>query len=130
MITRRRFLEHSALAPATLACRSLSLCAAEGSTDSRAPVHLAIIGSTYHYGSELQTLADRFLVGYPHEGDWHMPNVQVVSMYVERRPSVESALAVSAPKEGSVRTRIAGRRSLRACSRALRLAGANRSRLP
>ena len=90
MITRRRFLEHSALAPATLACRSLSLSAAEGSADSRAPVHLAIIGSTYHYGSELQTLADRFLVGYPHEGDWHMPNVQVVSMYVERRPSVES----------------------------------------
>ena len=78
MITRRRFLEHSALAPATLACRSLSLSAAEGSADSRAPVHLAIIGSTYHYGSELQTLADRFLVGYPHEGDWHMPNVQVV----------------------------------------------------
>src|SRR5262249_7168135 len=50
------------------------------------PLRLAIIGTTYHYGSELQILADRFLVGYPQQGDWHMPNVRVVSMYVEKAP--------------------------------------------
>jgi hypothetical protein len=24
-------------------------------------------------------------VGYPYEGDWHIPNVQVVSVYVDER---------------------------------------------
>ena len=32
----------------------------------------------------MQTLADRFLVGYPYDGEWHMPNVQVVSVYVDQ----------------------------------------------
>lgn len=31
----------------------------------------------------MQIIADRFLVGYGHEGDWHTPNVKVVSMFVE-----------------------------------------------
>src|SRR5437879_4806451 len=79
MLTRRRFLNTSAL----LGCgRLLDVAAAQAPT----PLRLAVIGNTYHYGSELQTIADRFLVGYPHEGDWHMPNVRVVSMYVEARP--------------------------------------------
>jgi hypothetical protein len=54
---------------------------------------VAIIGSTYHYGSDLQTIADRFLVGYPHDGDWHIPNVQVVSVYVEARRRAGQAAA-------------------------------------
>ena len=33
----------------------------------------------------MQTIADRFLVGYPQDGEWHMPNVQVVSVYVDQR---------------------------------------------
>jgi hypothetical protein len=48
-------------------------------------LRLAILGSTYRHGSNLQTIADRFLVGYPCEGDWHMPNVKVVSVYVDER---------------------------------------------
>jgi hypothetical protein len=31
----------------------------------------------------MQTLVDRFLVGYPYDGEWHTPNVQVVSLYVD-----------------------------------------------
>jgi hypothetical protein len=85
MITRHRFLgrflERSALASAALSYRPLLPSAA-----AQAPLRLAVIGTTYHYGSDLQTIADRFLLGYPHEGDWHMPNVQVVSMYVEAGP--------------------------------------------
>jgi hypothetical protein len=90
MLNRRRFLGYSALAPAILADRWLlpSAAAQEASRPSGTPLRLAIIGSTYHYGSDLQTIADRFLVGYPHEGDWHIPNVQVVSMYVEPKPRV------------------------------------------
>jgi hypothetical protein len=53
--------------------------------DAQRPVRLAILGSTYTLGSDLQMIADRFLVGYPHEGDWYKPNVQVVSLYVDER---------------------------------------------
>ncbi len=49
------------------------------------PLRLAILGSVYHLGSNMQTIGDRFLVGYPYDGDWHMPNVQVVSVYVDQR---------------------------------------------
>jgi hypothetical protein len=73
-----------------LACppllRSSLLRSAFGQTPSAGrPLRLAIIGSTYRRGSNLQTIADRFLVGYPYEGEWHVPNVQVVSLYVDER---------------------------------------------
>jgi hypothetical protein len=67
MLTRRRFLG----------------CSAVLAAKAQTPLRLAVIGNTYHYGSDLQIIADRFLVGYPHDGDWRMPNVRVVSMYVE-----------------------------------------------
>jgi hypothetical protein len=53
----------------------------DGSTPR--PIRLAVLGSSYRLGSDLQTIADRFLVGYPSEGEWHLPRVQVVSMYVD-----------------------------------------------
>ncbi|MGH9450745.1 MAG: hypothetical protein ACRD11_09395 [Terriglobia bacterium] len=86
MLTRRRFLGYSALAPALLASRPL-LRSSFGQTPdgSGRPLRLAILGSVYHVGSNLQSIADRFLVGYPLEGGWHMPNVQVVSVYVDSR---------------------------------------------
>jgi hypothetical protein len=49
-------------------------------------MRLAVLGTSYHYGSAMQTIVDRFLVGYPHEGEWHMPDVQIVSMYLDGRP--------------------------------------------
>lgn len=83
MLTRRRFVGYSALGSSMLACPPLlrSALAQEG----QRPLRLAIIGSTYSLGSDLQTLADRFLVGYPFEGDWHKPNIQVVSLYLDER---------------------------------------------
>jgi hypothetical protein len=82
MITRRRFVGYSALGSSMLAYPPLMRTAL--AQDTR-PIRLAILGSTYHLGSNLQTIADRFLVGYPHDGDWHKPNVQVVSLYVDER---------------------------------------------
>ena len=82
MLTRRRFVGYSALSSSMLAYPPL-LRPASRPESTRRPLRLAIIGSTYRCGSDLQTIADRFLVGYPFEGDWHMPNVQVVSVYVE-----------------------------------------------
>ena len=87
MLTRRRFVGYSALSSAMLACPSWlrSAFAQTPSGTAQPPLRLAILGSVYHPGSNLQTIGDRFLVGYPYEGDWHMPNVQVVSMYVDQR---------------------------------------------
>jgi hypothetical protein len=41
----------------------------------------------------MQTLADRFLVGYPYGGEWHMPNVQLVSVYVDQLEREDAACA-------------------------------------
>lgn len=86
MLTRRRFVGYSAMASALWASRPL-LGSAFGQTPASAqrPLRLAILGSVYSLGSDMQSLADRFLVGYPKDGDWHMPNVQVVSVYVDQR---------------------------------------------
>jgi hypothetical protein len=84
MLTRRRFVGYSALSSAMLANGPL-LRSAFSQTSTQRPLQLAILGSVYRRGSNLQTIADRFLVGYPHEGDWHMPNIKVVSLYVDQR---------------------------------------------
>ena len=83
MLTRRRFVGYSALSSAMLAYRPL-LPNGWPQEPGQRPLRLAILGSVYHYQSNMQTLADRFLVGYPHDGEWHMPNMQVVSMYVDQ----------------------------------------------
>ena len=93
MLTRRRFVGYSALSSAMLAFPSwLRSGFAQTPTGSaQRPLRLAILGSVYHLGSNLQTIGDRFLVGYPHEGDWHIPNVQVVSVYVDQRVRMANA---------------------------------------
>jgi hypothetical protein len=91
MITRRRFVGYSALGSSMLAYPPLVRAAF--AQDAQRPIRLAVLGSTYTLGSNLQTIADRFLVGYPFEGDWHKPNVQVVSLYVDERIRRASAAA-------------------------------------
>jgi hypothetical protein len=83
MLTRRRFVGYSALSSAMLAYRPL-LHNGWGQAPAQRPLRLAILGSTYRYQSQMQTLADRFLVGYPYDGEWHLPNLQVVSVYVDQ----------------------------------------------
>jgi hypothetical protein len=57
-----------------------------GAAGGRSAPHAtgAILGSVYRPQSNMQALADRFLVGYPYDGEWHTPNVQVVSVYVDQ----------------------------------------------
>jgi hypothetical protein len=95
MLTRRRFLGYSALTPAIMAYHPLlGLAPAQVARDSSRPVvRLAVLGNTFHLGSSLQTITDRFLVGYPWEGDWYVPKVQVVSMYLEPKPAPEVGAA-------------------------------------
>lgn len=90
MLTRRRFLGYSALTPAILAYRPLlGSASTQAARASSRTIRLAVLGNTFQLGSSLQTITDRFLIGYPWEGDWHLPNVQVVSMYIEPRPVTE-----------------------------------------
>lgn len=49
-------------------------------------LRLAVIATIYRYLSHAQHFVDRFLVGYPVDGAWHRPNVEVVSLYVDQKP--------------------------------------------
>ena len=46
----------------------------------------AVIATVYTYLSHAQHFADRFMVGYPYEGEWRSSQVKVVSLYVEQKP--------------------------------------------
>jgi hypothetical protein len=85
MLTRRRFVGYSALSSSMLAYPSLLRSAFGQTPSAQRPIRLAILGSTYRRGSNMQTIADRFLAGFPYQGDWHMPNVKVVSLYIDER---------------------------------------------
>lgn len=88
MLTRRRFLGYSALAPALLRYLSPRRSSAAEMPDGSDSLllRLAVIGTEYRYGSQLQTIVDRFLIGYPENGTWHRPNVRVVSLYLDPKP--------------------------------------------
>ena len=86
MLTRRRFLESAAVAP-------LAVNALQGAE----PKRLAIVCTIYKYLSHAQHMGDRFLIGYPLQGEWHMPNMKVVSLYVDQKP--EGDLSQARAKE-------------------------------
>jgi hypothetical protein len=50
------------------------------------PRRIAIVTTIYRYLSHAQHIGDRFLIGYPHEGQWHRPDMKVVSLYVDQKP--------------------------------------------
>jgi hypothetical protein len=47
---------------------------------------VAVICTSYTDQSHGQAITDRFLIGYPHEGRWHRPDLRVVALYVEQKP--------------------------------------------
>lgn len=72
MLTRRAFLQ--------------TIAALSAAAQSSGPKRIAVITTVYKYLSHGQHIADRFLVGYPHAGAWHKPNVRIVSLYVDQKP--------------------------------------------
>ena len=54
---------------------------------------IAVVTTIYKYLSHAQHMADRFLVGYPHEGRWHKPDMQIVSLYVDQKPTGDQSQA-------------------------------------
>ena len=65
---------------------------ADGARPGDAPLRLAVVATVYRYLSHAQHFADRFLVGYPYEGEWRRPNVRVVSMYVDQTPEGDQSV--------------------------------------
>jgi hypothetical protein len=80
--TRRDFLEASAAT--ALASTALQSTSASRETPRK---NIAIITTLWSYLRHGQHISDRFLVGYPWEGDWHDPQVQVVSAFVAQTPT-------------------------------------------
>src|ERR1700733_13833568 len=71
-ITRRSFLGTAVALPALAQAR---------------PKRIAIITTIFRLQSHGQHIGDRFIVGYPMAGEWHKPNTQVVSMYMDQKPA-------------------------------------------
>ncbi|MFP6751807.1 MAG: twin-arginine translocation signal domain-containing protein, partial [Pirellulaceae bacterium] len=80
--TRRDFLELAAAA--ALAGSLAQPSVAKERTPRKRIAILTTLWSYLHHG---QHIGDRFLVGYPWEGDWHTPEVEVVSAYVAQKPT-------------------------------------------
>ena len=47
---------------------------------------LAVVTTLWNYRSHAWHMAERFLVGYPRDGQWHRPPFDVVSAYVDQQP--------------------------------------------
>ena len=87
--TRREFLETT-----TATALAGSLVGTSSGDEQKSPAEkagpkkrIAIITTLWAYLRHGQHIGDRFLVGYPHEGDWHEPGVEVVSAFVAQQPT-------------------------------------------
>jgi hypothetical protein len=91
MFDRRHFI--GALGAAGFA---LVVPTSAGAASRRGPFRVAIVTTVWTYLSHAQHMGDRFLVGYPSDGRWHQPPLQVVSLYVDQRPAGDLSAARAA----------------------------------
>jgi len=64
---------------------------------------MAIVTTEWRYGSHAWHMGERFLVGYPRQGNWHQPDLEVVSAYVDQRPENDLCRKRAEPPAGGVR---------------------------
>lgn len=79
MLDRRDFLVSTA---AGLAGASLL----QGAEPAAPRKRLAVVTTVWHHHSHSWHMAERFLVGYPRQGKWHRPAIDVVAAYVDQTP--------------------------------------------
>jgi hypothetical protein len=82
MLSRRNFL--GTVGAGVVAA---SLEAAEPAAPARK--RLAVVTTEWRPLSHAWHMADRFLVGYPIDGKWHRPPLDVVSAYVDQTPAAD-----------------------------------------
>ncbi|MFN9375273.1 MAG: hypothetical protein ACK6D3_25645 [Planctomycetaceae bacterium] len=80
MWNRREFLQWTGAA--TLAGMGTAPLLAQPQKKLR----LAVVTTEWRYRSHAWHMAERFLVGYPRQGSWHRPPLDVVSAYVDQFP--------------------------------------------
>src|SRR5262245_55917706 len=93
MFTRRSFLAASSAALASFPLSSL----AQEPAASAGRKKMAVVTTEWRYRSHAWHMAERFLHGYPREGRWYKPPIDVVSAYVDQFP--EGDLSRSRAKE-------------------------------
>ena len=81
MLNRRTFIEATG---ATTLAGALGLAADPREKPRK---RIAVITTVWQYLTHAQHMVDRFLVGYPHEGRWHRPTIDVAALYVDQRPA-------------------------------------------
>ncbi len=81
MLNRRNFLQVSS---ASLAAAALPVGAS--AQQPSAKKRLAVVTTLWNYRSHAWHMAERFLHGYPKEGQWRHPPLEVVSAYVDQQP--------------------------------------------
>ena len=92
MFDRRKFLQTSgagaAIGPWTLTDRLRAdlIQTAKEKSSSAGKKRVAVVATVWTYLSHAQHMCDRMLVGYPHRGSWHFPDLQIVSLYVDQKP--------------------------------------------
>ncbi len=83
MLTRRDFLAASSAALA-----SLQLCSlAQEKRCAAGRKKMAVVTTEWRYHSHAWHMAERFLHGYPREGRWYKPPIDVVAAYVDQFPA-------------------------------------------
>ena len=84
MFNRREFIQTTG---AAAVASQMAMHESRGiAAQDRAPrKKIAIITTVWRYLSHAQHIGDRFLVGYPHNGLWHRPNMDAVSLYVDQK---------------------------------------------
>jgi hypothetical protein len=84
MLNRRLFL---GLTGAELFAVSALGPSAQAAQDAPRVKRLALVTTVWNYRSHAWHMAERFLHGYPRDGAWHRPPLEVVSAYVDQKPS-------------------------------------------
>lgn len=85
MWNRREFLQWTGAA--TLA----GLGTSPGLAQPEKRLRMAVVTTEWRYRSHAWHMAERFLVGYPRQGGWHRPPLDVVSAYVDQFPEGDLA---------------------------------------
>ncbi|HCK53098.1 MAG TPA: hypothetical protein DIC23_07765 [Planctomycetaceae bacterium] len=94
MLTRRDFVRTAATA--TTAASTVTLPAAEAAVpEKRKRKTMAIVSTEWRFHSHAQHMGDRFLHGYPTDGVWNQPRLDVVSLYADQVPKND----LSRPRE-------------------------------
>ena len=83
MLDRRSFLS-SSIATGTLASGMWAAPSYAAYGPGQPTRRMAIVTTTWWERSHAWHMGTRFLVGYPNQGQWHRPNIEVVSAYVDQ----------------------------------------------